>query len=338
MKDGVSVVICCFNSAGKISQTLASLLKQEFSESIPWEVVLVDNASDDNTSDVARQTWNLSTVPLYIIPELKKGLSNARQSGIRESHYDLVCFIDDDNWVNPHWIESVYNRMKQHPEVALLGGRGEAVFEKEEPDWFKQFQHCYAIGPQAENEGVIQSETGFLYGAGLTLRKEVWNKIVEKGFRFYLSDRSGNNITSGGDMEMCYAIRLAGYFLYYDPVLTFKHYMPAGRITVPYLIRLGGSFGRASVISNIYRSLLLKSNGFDRLKTQVYFLSLLQSLYRFLVYLPVYIKLKRPGKNQIDADYHYAFNLECMKEKISIFGRYGAILRAIKYAGWHDVA
>lgn len=336
MNEGISVVICCYNSAGKITPTLQHLLKQELNEPVSWEVILVDNGSEDNTAELARQLWISTDVPIRIVPEPRKGLSNARQTGIRESRYDLVCFIDDDNWVDPRWIENVNNRMKQYPNVALLGGKGEVVFEKDEPAWFQQFKHCYAIGPQAEKEGIMESRTAFLYGAGLTMRKAVWNNILEKGFRFFLSDRSGNNLTSGGDMEMCYAIRLAGYDLYYEPQLTFKHYMPAGRITVPYLVKLGGSFGRASVITSIYASILLKRKGFDKLKSQYSLPSLFHSLYSYVKYLPTFFRLKKPGNNPVDAWYHYEYNLKCISEKIRLFWKYPAIIRAIKKAEWHN--
>jgi glycosyltransferase involved in cell wall biosynthesis len=88
MKDGVSVVICCYNSADKISQALTCLQEQEYDQSILWEVILVDNASDDNTAIVARQIWKHLEIPLRILNESQKGLSNARKKGINESNYN----------------------------------------------------------------------------------------------------------------------------------------------------------------------------------------------------------------------------------------------------------
>ena len=337
MNDGVSVVICCYNSASRITTVLEYLSNQEINHPIPWEVVLVDNASDDETTVAARRAWKSDIIPLHIVIEPKKGLSNARRKGIQESHYEFVSFIDDDNWVNTRWIEGVYSSMKNNPDVALVGGRGEAVFEKEEPEWFGRFQQSFAVGPQAAADGIMKDADSFLYGAGLVLRKSVWDKIIDRGFEFQLSGRTGKMIASGEDSEMCYAIKLAGYDLYYDSTLTFKHYMSEGRMSVPYLIRLAGSFGKASVITNMYISLLNNSQGLDRLKIQNYFLALLHALYNILLVLPDYFRNKKFKSKFIQSEYDLAFSIQNLKRKLQLFGRYRKYVHIIKNADWHNL-
>jgi hypothetical protein len=49
-----------------------------------------------------------------------------------------------------------------------------------------------------------------LWGAGLCVRKTAWEGLVERGFRPKLTDRTGTQLTTGGDNEMCLALRLAG--------------------------------------------------------------------------------------------------------------------------------
>jgi cellulose synthase/poly-beta-1,6-N-acetylglucosamine synthase-like glycosyltransferase len=55
---GVSVVICCYNSSQRLPQTLGHLLAQECEVDLPWEVIVVDNASTDGTAEVARSVWS----------------------------------------------------------------------------------------------------------------------------------------------------------------------------------------------------------------------------------------------------------------------------------------
>ena len=50
MIPGVSVVICCHNSGKRLPETLRHLAAQVVEEGIPWEVVIVDNASTDGSS------------------------------------------------------------------------------------------------------------------------------------------------------------------------------------------------------------------------------------------------------------------------------------------------
>ncbi len=53
-----------------------------------------------------------------------------------------------------------------------------------------------------------------------------------------LTDREENGLSAGGDYELCYAIALAGYDIWYDERLVFKHFMPQKRINWTYCMRL----------------------------------------------------------------------------------------------------
>src|SRR5436190_1838589 len=97
---GVSVIICCYNSEHRIDKTLNHLQAQIISSSLQWEIILVDNASNDSTVKKADELWNKNAVTeMNIISEPKPGLKNARLAGINKSKYEYISFIDDDNWV-----------------------------------------------------------------------------------------------------------------------------------------------------------------------------------------------------------------------------------------------
>src|SRR5437867_4426773 len=137
----VSVVICCHNSAQRLPETLGHLARQKFEASIPWEVIVVDNASTDETPKIARNCWPAQARSiLRIVPEPQPGLSHARIRGFAEAKYAIVCFIDDDNWVCPDWVQTVAKTMSLHPEVGACGGRIEAVCEIEPPPWFETYK------------------------------------------------------------------------------------------------------------------------------------------------------------------------------------------------------
>src|SRR6266568_2014628 len=94
---GVSVVICCHNSAKRLAATLAQLVAQRVPSEIPWEVIVIDNASTDGTAQVAAACWPaVNCVPLRIISEPRLGLTYARQRGFREAKYEFISFVDDD--------------------------------------------------------------------------------------------------------------------------------------------------------------------------------------------------------------------------------------------------
>ncbi len=93
----------------------------------------------------------------------------------------------------------------------------------------------------------------------MSLRVDAWRGLQEFGFSQLLTGRLGKQLTAGEDTELSYALRLAGWDLWYDPRLSYQHYMPAGRLTWSYLRRLNQGFGAASVFLEPYRLALTGS-------------------------------------------------------------------------------
>lgn len=253
---GVSVIVCCHNAARRLAPTLQHLAAQQVSEEIPWEVLVIDNASSDETAELARSAWPAEwpadhRIPLRVIPESRLGLSNARATGLAEARYEYISFVDDDNWVCPGWIETVVQVLDQDSQAAACMGAVEAVFEIEAPSWFEQYQQCFA----ASNWGPTPKYMGFMdiWGAGLSLRHTAWKKLCSAGFAASLSGRRGARVTSGEDTEICAALTLLGWKLLYDPRLKLKHFMPSGRLNWRYLRRLWRGFGHSSVALDWYR-------------------------------------------------------------------------------------
>jgi glycosyltransferase involved in cell wall biosynthesis len=124
-----------------MSGSVSYLRRQEVSPSFPWEVIVVDNASTDGTPDVARQSWpNDMPALLRMVHEPRPGLSHARNRGFSEAKYEIVSFIDDDNWVCPNWIQLVSGIMSRYPNMGACGGYTEAVCESTPPCWFESYK------------------------------------------------------------------------------------------------------------------------------------------------------------------------------------------------------
>ena len=83
----ISVVICCYNSESRIAETLQFLALQEISTDVEWEVIVVNNASVDNTAKVAADSWQKyyhgSRARFRVVDELQPGLTKARMTGIK---------------------------------------------------------------------------------------------------------------------------------------------------------------------------------------------------------------------------------------------------------------
>ncbi len=254
---GVSVIICCYNSETRIQKTLEFLDMQEISADIPFEILIVDNGSNDQTKVVAKNSWKSQKAPLKTIDAPTPGQANARIAGLRNAKYEYCTFIDDDNHVNSKWISTVFEILETKKDVAACGGKGIAIFEDEEPYWFKHYQSTYAIGAQGPKSGYVSYERGYLYGAGLSIKKSLYLDLLDTGCPRFQTGKIGSSLRGGGeDSELCFVLLLKGYKLWYDERLTFNHFMPANRLTIENLKKMYIAFARDEVVLLIYRALL----------------------------------------------------------------------------------
>ena len=233
---GVSIVVCTFNGADKLPETIRHIAGQKVPANIPWEFIIVDNASKDNTQDVARREWSKydCKAEFKIVVEPNPGLSYARSKGFASAKYEFIIMCDDDNWLNPHYVRLVHEIMVANTNIGALGGKGQLVYQVEPPEWVKSFS-VFAGGAQAPRSGLVTDNT--LYGAGCVIRKSGYERLIKNGFRSLLTDRLGKELSSGGDYELCYGLVMAGYDIWYDERLTFKHYIPKDRFSEEYYIQ-----------------------------------------------------------------------------------------------------
>ena len=91
-----------------------------------------------------------------------------------------------------------------------------------------------------------------VYGAGMFMVKSYFEKISSAGFKPISSDRKGNQLSSGGDSELCLAFQLAGYQIWYDDQLQFKHFIEERRLTLDYLKRLKKGMSESRFVTRFY--------------------------------------------------------------------------------------
>jgi len=282
MSKGVSVIICCYNSAARIRETLQALAGQRFSKPLAWEVILVDNASTDNTSGVAAGIWATFDlpVPLRIEEEAEPGLMHARNKGIRAADYSIVLFCDDDNRLSPDYVEGVFDILSSDEHTAACGGMGIPAFGTAKPAWFDEYQEAFAVGSQAINEegGRILN----LYGAGLAVKRAALEQLERTGFLSTMKGRTGGTLSSSEDTELTYALVLLGYRLHYAPELTFFHYLPRRRLTFGYVKKIFIAFGKDGPVRNLYYSYI--SDRRSHRPVRNWYVHMCLCLFRFVKY------------------------------------------------------
>lgn len=291
--EGVSVVIVTYNGSERLLPTLTHLAHQK-NIHFNFEIILVDNNSNDDTSAKAAAIWQELGTPFNfrIILEAKPGTMHARERGIKEVAYRYMLYCDDDNWLSPEYVSTAYSIIKENNTIAAIGGNGILEFEKgfNIPGWIWRYEKNFG-GVQGKEDGDITNEKGCLYTAGTLLDIKWLDRLYAMGFQSTLKGRDDKSLVAGEDTELTYALRIIGGKLYYSSKMTFKHYMPAGRINWAYLNRLWYSYGVADYILSPYGTF------FNKKKDTPYLINLFLTLKHILV-----LKLKIIFKQPVEGD------------------------------------
>jgi glycosyltransferase involved in cell wall biosynthesis len=227
MIPGISVIVCCYNSASRLRETIKHLALQQVPPDISWEIIIVDNSSTDDTKQVAQSEWDkfgLSYPKFTVADQLTPGLSAAREKGIELAEFEYLLFCDDDNWLYPDYVSTAYKIMDAGPRIGALGGCG--IIEAEQPASLTDEE----LKKLAVNGYQDWAETHhWVYGAGAVYRKSILIKLQKQGWHQISSDRIGKKLLSGGDVEICFMIYLKGYKIAASDKLRFKHFVPLKR-------------------------------------------------------------------------------------------------------------
>jgi GT2 family glycosyltransferase len=108
----VSVVCCAYNAAATLEETLESLSRLHYPN---FEVIVIDDGSRDATPEIAQR------YPFRLIGTPNRGLSAARNVGIRAATGEIVAFIDSDATADPEWLYFLVTQMEARGAAACGG-------------------------------------------------------------------------------------------------------------------------------------------------------------------------------------------------------------------------
>src|SRR4051794_13307883 len=134
--EDLTVLICTWNRASLLGETLDSIARVDIPEGLAWEVLVVDNNSTDATVDVVRARARAFPVPLRYVFEPRQGKSCAMNTGLEHSRAPLIAFADDDVNVSVQWLRAIPDAFRTHSEIAYIGGRVDPIWEVPCPTWF----------------------------------------------------------------------------------------------------------------------------------------------------------------------------------------------------------
>ncbi|MGH6957447.1 MAG: glycosyltransferase [Caulobacteraceae bacterium] len=244
MAAALSVVICTHNPRKTYLQRVMDALECQSLDRKMWDIILVDNCSDNLMETRSDFQWpdNLRHV---LASEL--GLSFARARGIREATAPVVVFVDDDNILDPTYLEIALNISREWPILGVWGGSIEPEFESPPPREVEPYLSMLALRTveRATWSNVSGSIAATPWGAGLCLRTSLGLAYCDhlSTSNVQITDRKGRDLVSGGDVELSYFACHTGLGMGVFPQLRVTHLIPKERVQAPYLLRLRTGIG-----------------------------------------------------------------------------------------------
>ena len=228
-----SIIVCTYNRAESLRDTLRALRAQQVPGARQWEVIVVDNNSKDHTRKLvgeAQREWPLLRYEF----EQAQGLSHARNKGIAVAQGDVLLFTDDDVVPEPDWMEVTLNGLEK-TNADACGGYIAPIWETPPPAWLtERFYGFLAIRTDHTDDYPITSATQAPFGANMAIKKSVFDQV---GLFDTSRGRKGNVLASGEDGELFERILAADFKAIFLGQSRVHHKVESFRLTKRYFRR-----------------------------------------------------------------------------------------------------
>lgn len=110
----ISIILPTFNRRQFLKQAIESVVKQTIKE---WELLVVDDGSDDNSWNIIREFQDQR---IYYLYQRNQGVSSARNTGIKLSHFPWICLLDSDDYWHPTKLQKQLEVLERHPQYRMI--------------------------------------------------------------------------------------------------------------------------------------------------------------------------------------------------------------------------
>jgi GT2 family glycosyltransferase len=196
----VSVALCSYNGAQTIGETLAGLSKLEYPD---FEVIVVSDGSSDATAEIARQ------YDVRLITTENRGLSSARNTAMKAAMGEIVAYIDDDAYPDPHWLHYLAD-IFMRTECVGVGGPNLA------PPGDGLIADCVDNAPGGPNHVLVSDrQAEHIPGCNMSFRKSSLQAVGGFDTQFRIA---------GDDVDLCWRLQERGWKLGFHPAAMVWHH------------------------------------------------------------------------------------------------------------------
>jgi glycosyltransferase involved in cell wall biosynthesis len=236
----ISVIICSHNPRSDYLTRVLEALRGQTLCRERWELLLIDNASGEPLSTRFDLGWHTHGRHVH---EEQLGLTPARLRGIKEASGEVLVFVDDDNVLDPDYLEVTLRLSLAWPLLGAWGGSIQGEFEVNPPEWTKQYWGYLAIKECTRDtwSNLVSRNEAMPVGAGLCIRKNIakrWTELVVDDPRRQLLGRKGASLSGAEDEDLARTACEMGMGTGRFTSLHLTHLIPQTRLDEEYLVRL----------------------------------------------------------------------------------------------------
>lgn len=249
----LAVVVCTFNRSRSLSETLASI----YACGNPGEsvdvLVIANHCTDDTVERLSAFRAAHPSGPLRLrwIEEPRPGKSQALNAAISRTHHAALCFVDDDQIVEPGFLAALLEGLRQQPQLDIFCGRIWPAWDGSEPAWVHaQAPYRIPIRPFPEFDlgtapRTLAPKERLPSGGNITVRRRVFERIGS--FAIELGP-TGHNLAGGEDHEFLQRAVDAGFRIRYLPGVRQLHAIDQERMRTGYVLRKSYLRSRSSFL------------------------------------------------------------------------------------------
>jgi len=227
----LSVVLATYNRAASLRVTLESFSHLVCPAGLAWELVVVDNNSEDSTREVVEKFAATVGFPVRYILEKRQGKSAALNTGVGEAQGEIIAFTDDDVLLNCNWLANLKGTFDEF-NCSAIAGRVVPQWTHSKPDWLRmegQFAVTnFDLGDELKEVRVPP------LGANSAFRREVFRKYGS--FRLDLGPNSSRHTVTCEDWEFGERLIRGGENIIYCPTAIVYHPVDPSRTTKKYFL------------------------------------------------------------------------------------------------------
>lgn len=236
----ITVIICTHNPKTHYLDRVLDALKGQTLPLSNWELLLIDNASNQPLADKVDLSWHPQARHIY---EPKLGLTHARLCGIHHAQGDTLVFVDDDNVLDQDYLATCLQICKDFPFLGAWGGQAFPDFEESPPEWTRPFWGRLALREFQQDRwsNLPHLDETTPYGAGLCIRKSIaehYAEVVRHDPRRVKLGRTGTALAACEDVDLAYTACDLGLGTGVFTALKLLHLIPTNRLQETYLLRL----------------------------------------------------------------------------------------------------